>query len=448
VDRKLAASPSVSTIVSRSSRIAALVTSIVAILALAGGIVAAAVTSGSGGGVSLRCTAAGVGVGCVTSSTAPSGTTSAAATSTTRPPAVPTRLDDGSLGNRATRLACNLLSRAQIAAQFGGPVGDPTPTYPYCQWVVGRNSFLALAVEPRTSFDAATQYVSTLVPVHGLGRAAIIANNRYLYFTQGTTSFWLLWQSPGDFSSLNTTQLVRLGHDVLAHRLPGGNVPLPPSGPPGPPIYFAGDSTAAGPEWAWWALHENATTTRTLAEYQVGTGLVRPDFFDWPKHLLAVAAERRPKLVIWMGSANDGQEILVNGAYQAVGSRLWDAAYGATVVATMRSLVREGCKVLWIGEPAMQDATLNGYMQVIDRIFAEEAAKVPGVVFYNPGAVLNTRSGGYAGSLRIDGVLTPVRLDGIHLNIAGSEVLADALAPYVDRLLGLHTTKNAGHSSG
>ena len=71
-----------------------------------------------------------------------------------------------------------------------------------------------------------------------------------------------------------------------------------------------------------------ATTTRTLAEYQVGTGLVRPDFFDWPKHLLAVVAERRPKLVIWMGSANDGQEILVHGAYQAVGSRLWDAAYG------------------------------------------------------------------------------------------------------------------------
>jgi lysophospholipase L1-like esterase len=87
-------------------------------------------------------------------------------------------------------------------------------------------------------------------------------------------------------------------------------------------------------------------------------------------------------------------------------------------------------------------------MQVIDRIFAEEAAKVPGVVFYNPGAVLNTRSGGYAGSLRIDGVLTPVRLDGIHLNIAGSEVLADALAPYVDRLLGLHPSKKAAQSAG
>ncbi|HXY46137.1 MAG TPA: DUF459 domain-containing protein, partial [Acidimicrobiales bacterium] len=347
------------------------------------------------------------------------------------------RLDDGSLGSQATRLACTLLSRRQIAREFGGPVGPATPTYPYCQWLVGENSFLALAVEPHTSFNAATQYVDTLVTVNGLGQEAIIANNRYLYFTQGSTSYWLLWQSPGDFSSLNTQQLVALGHDVLALRLPPGRLGVLPAVPPGPPIYFAGDSTAAGPEWAWWALHENSTTTRTLAEYQVGSGFVVSAFFNWSKHLLAVAAARRPKLVIWMGSANDGQEILVDGAYQAVGSRLWDSAYGQIVGNTMKSLLREGCKVLWIGEPAMENAVLNASMQVIDLIYAKEAAGHPGVVYYNPGVVLNTPSGGYTGSLWIHGVLTPVRLDGIHLNIAGSEVLADALAPIVDHLLGL-----------
>jgi lysophospholipase L1-like esterase len=35
-------------------------------------------------------------------------------------------------------------------------------------------------------------------------------------------------------------------------------------------------------------------------------------------------------------------------------------------------------------------------------------------------------------------VLTPVRLDGVHLNIAGSAVLANAIAPLVDRLLGIN----------
>jgi hypothetical protein len=214
-------------------------------------------------------------------------------------------------------------------------------------------------------------------------------------------------------------------------------VALPPAGPPGPPIYFAGDSTVAGPQWAWWAYHENGTTTRTLAEYQVGTGLVRGTFFDWPRHLLAVVAERRPKLVIWMGSANDGQDIILDGRDQPVGSRLWDAAYAKTVGFTMQELLDEGCKVLWIGEPAMQDAELNSAMHVLDTIYAEEAARHPGVVFYNPGTVLNGPHGTYAGNLVIDGKLTSVRLDGIHLNQAGSVVLADAIAPIVDRMLGV-----------
>jgi lysophospholipase L1-like esterase len=50
--------------------------------------------------------------------------------------------------------------------------------------------------------------------------------------------------------------------------------------------------------------------------------------------------------------------------------------------------------------------------------------------------VLNDRHGQYAGSLVIHGQLTPVRLDGIHLNQAGSVVLADAIAKYVGPMLG------------
>ncbi|HTW97135.1 MAG TPA: hypothetical protein VMD59_00075 [Acidimicrobiales bacterium] len=354
----------------------------------------------------------------------------------------PRRVDDGSLGDQATRIACTLLTTAQIAAQFGKPVGPATPTYPYCQWLVGANSFLALDVEPDTTFATATQYVDTLQTVTGLGSRAIIANNRYLYFTQGSTSYWLLWQTPGDFTSLNQPQLVALAHDVLDHDLPAPDLPPPPPGATGPPIYFAGDSTAAGPEWAWWAYHESSTTTRTLAEYQVASGFVVPGYFDWPKHLLAVVAERRPKLVIFMGSANDGQAIAADDAVQPVGSKLWDAYYSSTVGQTMAELVAEGCKVLWIGEPAMQDPQLSADMAVIDSIFAHQASLHPGVVFYNPGVVLNGPGGSYAGSLMINGQLTPVRLDGVHLNTAGSIVLADAIAPIVDRMLGIGATQH------
>jgi hypothetical protein len=315
-------------------------------------------------------------------------------------------------------------------------VSPATPTYPYCQWLVGVDAFLALSVEPGTSFDTATQYVDTLETITDLGQQAIIANNRYLYFTASGTSYWLLWQQVGDFSELHTNQLVALAHDVLAHDLAEVRAAAPVPGPPGPPIYFAGDSTAAGPEWAWDTYHVTSPQLRTLAEYQVGSGLVSPGYFDWARHLLAVVAARRPRLVIYMGSANDGQDLVVDGAVQPVGSPLWKKAYAARVSGIMASLVGAGAKVLWIGEPAMQDPELSEYMQVMDDVVAQQAAKHPGVTFFNPGLVLNGPHWSYAATRLIDGQATEVRLDGVHLNMAGSIYLANYIAAYVSRILG------------
>jgi lysophospholipase L1-like esterase len=382
-------------------------------------------------------------------STSTVATTSLAVTTTSARPSPPSppppapRLDDGSLGNEATRVACRLLSRAQIKSQFGGPVSPATPTYPYCQWLIGLDAFLALEVEPDTSFNTATQYVATLETVSGVGQQAIIANNRYLYFTSAATSYWLLYQQVGDFSELHTSQLVALARDVLSHDEASERATPPVPGPVGPPIYFAGDSTAAGPEWAWDTYHVNSPEWRTLAEYQVGSGLISPGYFDWSRHLLAVVAARRPKLVIYMGSANDGQGLVIDGAVQPVGSPLWNRAYGARVGDIMSSLVREGAKVLWIGEPAMQDPQLSGYMKAMDAVCAEQAARHRGVSFFNPGSALDGPGGSYAADRLIDGEEVSVRLDGVHLNMEGSIYLANYIAKYVSRILPLQARVRA-----
>jgi len=407
-----------------------------------GAVMAAAVIGGCQAAASENRTTT-INTTTVTATTSPAvTTTSEQPTPTTAPVSRPTprpRLDDGSLGSRATRLACSLLSRSEIRGHFGGPVGSATPTYPYCQWQVGTVAFLALSVEPQTSFRAATQYVQTLESVSGLGRAAIIANNRYLYFTESGTTYWLLWQKVGDFSLLHESQLVALARDVLARARVKRATAAPVLGRPGPPIYFAGDSTAAGPEWAWDTYHATSPELRTLAEYQVGSGLVSPGFFDWQRHLLAVVAALRPRLVIYMGSANDGQDLLIDNTFQPVGSRLWRKAYADRVAGIMTALVREGSKVLWIGEPAMQDAQLSSFMAVIDEVCAQQAARHHGVTFFNPGAVLDGPKGTYTGTLLINGQETSVRLDGVHLNIAGSIYLADYIADYVNRIIDVRT---------
>ena len=303
-------------------------------------------------------------------------------------------------------------------------------------------------MEPRTSFQTATQYVDTLETVRGLGQQAMVANNRYLYFTASGTTYWLLWQQVGDFSELHTNQLVALAHDVLARAPAKVASAAPVPGPSGPSIYFAGDSTAAGPEWAWDTYHVTSPELRTLAEYQVGSGLVSPGFFDWRRHLLAVVAALSPRLVIYMGSANDGQDLFVDGAFQTVGSRLWRKAYADRVAGIMSALVREGSKLLWIGEPAMQDPQLSTYMEVMDQVCAQQAARHHGVTFFNPGAVLDGPKGRYAGTLLIHGKPTVVRLDGVHLNIAGSIYLAGYIADYVNRIIDGRTADLGKHTEG
>ena len=172
----------------------------------------------------------------VTTTSTPSTTTSTVPPPTTLPAPRPRpRFDDGSLGSqrRASPAGCSAGLRSGPSS--AGPSARPLRRTRTASGSSGTDAFLALAVEPGVSFAEATQYVTTLETITGLGQQAIIANNRYLYFTSGGVSYWLLWQQVGDFSELHTSQLVALAHDVLAHD-PAEQPAAPPvPGPAGPP---------------------------------------------------------------------------------------------------------------------------------------------------------------------------------------------------------------------
>ena len=59
-------------------------------------------------------------------------------------------------------------------------------------------------------------------------------------------------------------------------------------------------------------------------EYQVGTGLVRDDYFDWTRHASGVMASLNPDVAVYMAGANDDQELDVGGRYRAVGDPRMD----------------------------------------------------------------------------------------------------------------------------
>ena len=123
---------------------------------------------------------------------------------------------DGSLGDADTKLACTLLNQAEIEAQFGGPVSAATPIYPYCQWLVGDDAFVAVQVY-RQPIDQARDFHPVRFNVSGLGDdGGYIATTRAVYFGRNGVTYSVLWQKVGDFTTVETDRLSALARDVLA----------------------------------------------------------------------------------------------------------------------------------------------------------------------------------------------------------------------------------------
>ena len=123
---------------------------------------------------------------------------------------------DGSLGDADSKQACSLLTRADIEAQFGGPVGAATPIYPYCQWLVGDDAFVALTID-RQPIDQARLFHPVRFETSGLGDdGGYIGTTRAVFFGRNGVTYSILWQKVGDFTTVETDRLSALAQAVLA----------------------------------------------------------------------------------------------------------------------------------------------------------------------------------------------------------------------------------------
>lgn len=161
---------------------------------------------------------------------------------------------------------------------------------------------------------------------------------------------------------------------------------------------------------------------------QVGTGLTRPDYYNWPTELAGDLLVDTPQLVIVMMGANDGQDF-IGPPDVPYGSAQWDSIYAARVGSFMAQATSTGAQVLWVGMPPMQDPVLSQKMDHLDSIVRAQAAKHPRVVFLSSWTVLGTPQGGFTPYLTTpDGQEVNVREpDGTHISPGGAEILSQAV---------------------
>jgi hypothetical protein len=199
-------------------------------------------------------------------------------------------------------------------------------------------------------------------------------------------------------------------------------------------VLLVGDSEAGGLS-PFLGKVLTATGVTTLAvDYKVSSGLVRPDFFDWPAHLRASVPTANPDIVVALFGGNDGQGFLGTdvaagaAAGKSVDTQEWRAEYGKRVGDVMDFLASDGRTLVWVGVPNGEDPSLTANLKVQNEVVSAEAAKRPKVIFVNSWNSFTGLDGGFAPYVvdPRDGVSKPVRSekDGFHLNTVGEEILA------------------------
>jgi hypothetical protein len=177
--------------------------------------------------------------------------------------------------------------------------------------------------------------------------------------------------------------------------------------------------------------HDHAL--RLVQADKSSSGLLTPWFYDWAKKEKVLLAQYKPQLVIITFGANDEQNLKVNGQVLAFGSAPWVKAYTGIVTKMASAATKTGAYVLWIGMPIMQP---NGYRQgmvLINSVFANVSAAVPGMTFLPTWALFANSKGQFAEAARVNNIPSLLREpDGIHFSYVGENVFAT----YVTRSIG------------
>ena len=162
-------------------------------------------------------------------------------------------------------------------------------------------------------------------------------------------------------------------------------------------------------------------------ETKYGTGLVRPDFFDWSIYAQQLVDQQKPEAVVVMMGGNDGQGItLANGTVLADGTDAWAKEYRRRVEVIMRIFAGDGKRrVYWIPMPIPRNAKLAVDYHLMDLAVADAAAVVPGVTDVNLTQRLSNHGqySDYLPGLNGQTILARTQ-DGIHLSQSGANLAA------------------------
>ena len=202
-------------------------------------------------------------------------------------------------------------------------------------------------------------------------------------------------------------------------------------------LWIAGDSLAGSIGPSLGQMTANTGVVQPQYDSRVSSGLLTPDFFDWPKHVTEQLALLDPEAVVFIVGTNDAN----------VWSSSRAAEYRVRTEALMRELVgSDHREVLWVGAPVAKDKSLEAGVVSVNVIQRAAADRVPGVTYVDAHALFDDDRGAYQQSFADElGRRHVMRAgDGVHFSVAGADYISRALFRMLDRRWNLTRQTVAG----
>ena len=173
---------------------------------------------------------------------------------------------------------------------------------------------------------------------------------------------------------------------------------------------------------------------RILRAFKSGTGLARPDVFNWMDQYPAMVGSEEPEVVIVAIGANDGQSFVVDGKVLLFGSEEWRKTYQSRVADFLATVESTGARVLWVGLPPMRSATFDQRISIVNRIAYTVVSQDPKASWWSTTSFVGDASGSFREFSELpDGRLVRLRApDGIHFTEEGASTMTGILMKWLD----------------
>ena len=199
-------------------------------------------------------------------------------------------------------------------------------------------------------------------------------------------------------------------------------------------IYVFGDTLADGVGAGFSRLLAGDPKTKVHQRSRAGTGLGRPDRYDWNRAVAKLIEGKRVDVAVVFIGANDTHSATTTQGRFAIGTDQWRAAYTAYVNEFLAQFKAHGTAVYWISLPAMWRPSYDQAIKQVSEV-QRQSVLAAGMKFFNMRNLFADEQGNFVrGGFDLQGQFRNLRSrDGVHFLRHGNDKLAALLYQVIEK---------------